>query len=46
MSLVRADGLVIIPRFSEGLDAGQEVMAELLRLARESRHDHCRYWQP
>ena len=31
MSLVRADGLVIIPRFSEGLDAGQEVTAELLR---------------
>lgn len=31
MSLVRADGLVIIPRFSEGLDAGQEVMVELLR---------------
>jgi putative molybdopterin biosynthesis protein len=31
MSLVRADGLVIIPRFSEGLDAGQEVRVELLR---------------
>ena len=31
MSLVRADGLVVIPRFSEGLDAGQEVMVELLR---------------
>jgi putative molybdopterin biosynthesis protein len=31
MSLVRADGLVIIPRFSEGLDAGQEVTVELLR---------------
>jgi putative molybdopterin biosynthesis protein len=31
MSLVRADGLVIIPRFSEGLDAGQEAMVELLR---------------
>jgi putative molybdopterin biosynthesis protein len=30
MSLVRADGLVIIPRFSEGLDAGQEVTVELL----------------
>jgi putative molybdopterin biosynthesis protein len=30
MSLVRADGLVIIPRFSEGLDAGQEVRVELL----------------
>lgn len=31
MSLVRADGLVIIPRFSEGLEAGQEVTVELLR---------------
>ena len=31
MSLVRADGLVRIPRFSEGLDAGTEVSAELLR---------------
>jgi putative molybdopterin biosynthesis protein len=31
MSLVRADGLVLIPRFSEGLEAGQEVTAELLR---------------
>jgi putative molybdopterin biosynthesis protein len=31
MSLVRADGLVLIPRFSEGLDAGQEVTAELWR---------------
>jgi putative molybdopterin biosynthesis protein len=31
MSLVRADGLVIIPRFSEGVDAGQEVTVELLR---------------
>jgi putative molybdopterin biosynthesis protein len=31
MSLVRADGLVTIPRFSEGLDAGQEVVVELLR---------------
>ena len=30
MSLVRADGLVIIPRFSEGVDAGQEVSVELL----------------
>ena len=34
MSLVRADGLVVIPRFSEGLDAGQEVMVELLRSPR------------
>jgi putative molybdopterin biosynthesis protein len=31
MSLVRADGLVLIPRFSEGIDAGEEVTAELWR---------------
>ena len=31
MSLVRADGLVKIPRFSEGVDAGAEVSVELLR---------------
>ena len=31
MSLVRADGLVRIPRFSEGLDAGAAVSVELLR---------------
>ena len=31
MSLVRADGITRIPRFSEGLDAGAEVMVELLR---------------
>ena len=31
MSLVRADGLVTIPRFSEGVDAGQAVVVELLR---------------
>ncbi|MFQ6030716.1 MAG: substrate-binding domain-containing protein, partial [Dehalococcoidia bacterium] len=31
MSLVRADGLVQIPRFSEGLEAGTEVSVELLR---------------
>ena len=30
MSLVRADGLVLIPRFSEGVDAGDEVAVELL----------------
>jgi putative molybdopterin biosynthesis protein len=35
MSLVRADGLVKIPRFSEGLDAGQIVSAELLRPVEE-----------
>ena len=33
MSLVRADGLVLIPRFSEGVDAGDEVTVELLRSA-------------
>ena len=31
MSLVRADGIVKIPRFSEGLDAGAEVEVGLLR---------------
>ena len=31
MSMVRADGLVLIPRFSEGLDPGSEVKVELLR---------------
>ncbi len=31
MSLVRADGIVTIPRFSEGVDAGDEVEVELLR---------------
>jgi putative molybdopterin biosynthesis protein len=31
MSLVRADGLVRIPRFSEGIHAGAEVTVELLR---------------
>lgn len=31
MSLVRADGLVRIPRFSEGVHAGAEVTVELLR---------------
>ena len=35
MSLVRADGLVLIPRFSEGLDAGAKVTVELLRPADE-----------
>jgi putative molybdopterin biosynthesis protein len=30
-SLVRADGLVRVPRFSEGVHAGQEVEADLLR---------------
>ena len=31
MSLVRADGLVLIPRFSEGLESGSTVEVELLR---------------
>jgi len=31
MSLVRADGLLRIPRFSEGVHAGEEVTVELLR---------------
>jgi putative molybdopterin biosynthesis protein len=31
MSLVRADGLVTIPRLSEGVHAGEEVEVELLR---------------
>ena len=31
MSLVRADGLALIPRLSEGLHAGAEVEVELLR---------------
>lgn len=35
MSLVRADGLVRVPRFSEGVHAGAEVEVELLRPAEE-----------
>lgn len=31
MSLARADGLALIPRFSEGVEAGAEVAVELLR---------------
>jgi putative molybdopterin biosynthesis protein len=31
MSLVRADGIVRIPRFSEGVDAGEEVTVHLTR---------------
>ena len=31
MSLVRADGIVTIPRFSEGIDAGSDVEVDLLR---------------
>ncbi len=35
MSLVRADGIVCIPRFSQGLQAGEEVEVELLRRPEE-----------
>ena len=35
MSLVRADGLAVSPRMSEGFDAGAEVEVELLRPAAE-----------
>ena len=35
MSLVRADGLVVIPRFSEGLNTSQKVTVELHRPLRE-----------
>ena len=38
MSLVRADGIVRIPRFSEGLPAGADVEVELLRDAVEVEH--------
>lgn len=37
-SLVRADGIVHIPRFLEGLEAGQEVTVELYRDAAEIDH--------
>lgn len=35
MSLVRADGIVRVPRFSEGVDAGEPVDIDLLRHQRE-----------
>jgi putative molybdopterin biosynthesis protein len=38
MSMVRADGLLRIPRFSEGVHAGQQVEVELLRRPDEIRH--------
>ncbi|MBM3946628.1 MAG: molybdopterin biosynthesis protein, partial [SAR202 cluster bacterium] len=38
MSLVRADGLVRIPRFSEGVHAGAPVDVELLRSLEEVEH--------
>ncbi|NVN93446.1 MAG: molybdopterin biosynthesis protein [Desulfuromonadales bacterium] len=48
-SLVRADGIVRIPRFSEGVEAGQEVAVELYRdpsdiertLVHIGSHDLC-----
>jgi len=48
-SLVRADGIVRIPRFSEGVDTGQEVTVELYRdpaeiertLVHIGSHDLC-----
>ena len=38
MSLVRADGLVTVPRFSEGIAAGSEVEVELLGEAEGIEH--------
>ena len=38
MSLVRADGIVRIPRHTEGVDAGAEVEVELLRPLEEVRN--------
>jgi putative molybdopterin biosynthesis protein len=38
MSLVRADGLVTVPRFSEGIAAGSEVEVELLGEAEDIEH--------
>ena len=38
MSMVRADGLARIPRFSEGVHAGADVEVELLRSLDEIRH--------
>ena len=38
MSLVRADGIAQIPRFSEGLDAGSRVEVQLLRPLGEVRN--------
>jgi len=38
MSLVRADGLVRVPRFSEGIHAGAPVEVELLRRPEEVRN--------
>jgi putative molybdopterin biosynthesis protein len=38
MSMVRADGLLRIPRFSEGVHAGEQVRVELLRRPDEIRN--------
>ena len=38
MSLVKADGIVTIPRFSEGYPAGERVTVELLRPSRTVDH--------
>ena len=38
MSLVRADGLITVPRFSEGIAAGSEVQVELLGEAEAIEH--------
>ena len=38
MSMVRADGIVKIPRFSEGMDAGTQVDVELLRPLESVEH--------
>jgi putative molybdopterin biosynthesis protein len=38
MSMVRADGLLRIPRFSEGVHPGEQVEVELLRRPDEIRH--------
>ena len=35
MSLVRADGIALVPRLSEGLHPGEEIMVELLRRPEE-----------
>ena len=37
-SLVRADGIALIPRLSEGIEAGSQVSVRLLRPMRDIRH--------
>ena len=46
MSLVRADGLVLIPRFSEGVDVGTTVTVELLRSPEEVGEHRGGHRQP